>query len=51
MLHTFTVYENLCVVTVRSHQYCFVVYLLVRQAGLAINDFEQLQRVSLSARE
>lgn len=40
--HTFTVYENLCMVTVRSHQYCFVVYLFLGQARLAIDDFQEL---------
>lgn len=39
---TFAVYKNLCVVTVRSHQYSFVVYLFFGQARLAIYDFEKL---------
>lgn len=29
-------------VTVRSHQYCIVVYLLLGPARFAINDFEEL---------
>lgn len=41
--HTFAVYEDFCVVTVRSHQYCFLVYLLLGQAGLAIDDFKKLK--------
>lgn len=39
-LRTFTVYEDLCAISVRSHQYSLVVYLLVRQAGLAVDDFQ-----------
>lgn len=31
-------------VTVRSHQYCFVVYLFLGQARFPINDFEKLEK-------
>lgn len=46
-LHTFTVYEDFCAISVRSHQYCLIVYLLVCQARFAIDDFQELRdRVS-----
>lgn len=46
-LRTFTVYEDFCAISVRSHQYGLIVYLFVRQAGLAVDDFQKLRgRVS-----
>lgn len=44
--HTFAVYDKFRTVTVRSHEYCFVVYLLFGPSRFAINDFEQLHCVS-----
>lgn len=44
--HTFAVYDKFRTVTVRSHEYCFVVYLLFGPFRFAINDFEQLHCVS-----
>lgn len=41
--HTFTVNQNLRVVTIRTHQHGFAVDLLVGQAGLAVDDFQQLR--------
>lgn len=46
VFHTFAVYDNFRTVTVRSHEYCFVVYLLRGPFRFAINDFEKLQAVS-----
>lgn len=46
-LRTFTVYEDLCAISVRPHQYSLIVYLLVGQVGLAVDDFQELyNRVS-----
>jgi hypothetical protein len=44
--HTFAVYENFCMITVRSHQYCLLVYFLLCQARLAVYSFEQLLDIS-----
>jgi hypothetical protein len=41
--HTFTVYKDLCAITIRAHQYGIIVYLLIRQASLAVDDFQELQ--------
>lgn len=48
LCHTFAVYDKFRTVTVRSHEYCFVVYLLLGPFRSSINDFEQLHRVSPS---
>lgn len=39
-LRTFAVYKNLRAIPVGTHQYSAIVYLLVRQARLAVDDFE-----------
>ena len=44
---TFAVYEDLCAISVRPHQYCLIVYLFLCQAGLQVDDFQQLGCVSL----
>lgn len=46
VFHTFAVYDNFRTVTVRSHEYCFVVYLFRSPFRFAINGFEKLQPVS-----
>lgn len=48
LCHTFTVYDEFRIVTVRSHQYCFVLYLLFTPFRLSIDDFEQLHHVKLA---
>lgn len=44
VLRTFTVYKDLGAIAVGTHQYSGIVYLLVCQAGLAIDDFKELER-------
>lgn len=44
--HTFTVYKDLCAISVRAHQYRIIVYLLIRQASLAVDDFQELRQRS-----
>lgn len=39
---TLAVYDDLRVVTIRTHEHCFIVYLLFGQTGLSIHDFQQL---------
>ena len=46
MCHTFAIYNKFRVVTVSSHEYCFVVYLFFGPFRFSINDFEQLHQVS-----
>lgn len=41
-LHTLAVYDKFRIVTVRSHEYCFVLYLVFGPCRSAIDDFEQL---------
>lgn len=40
MVHTFTVYEYLGVVTIGAHENGLIVNLFIGQAGLAIDNFE-----------
>lgn len=40
--HTFTVYKDLSAISIRAHQYGIIVYLLIRQASLAVDDFQEL---------
>ena len=42
MCHTFAIYDKFRVVTVSSHEYCFVVYLFFGPFRFSINDFEKL---------
>lgn len=40
MVHTFTVYKNLGVVTIGAHEHGLVVNLFIGPAGLAVDNFE-----------
>lgn len=42
VFRTFAVYEDLCAISVRPHQYSLIVYLFRGQPGFAIDDFEKL---------
>lgn len=42
--HTLAVYDKFRIVTVRSHEYCFVLYLVFGPFRSVIDDFEQLSR-------
>ena len=44
---TFAIYEDLCAISVRPHQYCLIVYLFLRQAGFQVDNFKELGAVSL----
>jgi hypothetical protein len=39
---TFAVYEDLCAISVRPHQYCLIVYLFLCQARLRVDNFQEL---------
>lgn len=41
-LHTLAVYDKFRIVTVRSHEYCLVLYLVLGPFRFAVDDFEQL---------
>jgi hypothetical protein len=41
--HTFTVYKDLCAISIRAHQDRIIVYLLIRQASLAVDNFQELR--------
>lgn len=43
-LRTFTVYEDLGAIAVRAHEYGLIVYLFIRQAGLAVDNLQELYR-------
>ena len=47
LCHTFTVYDKFRIVTVRSHEYCFVLYLLLAPFRFSIDDFQQLYHIVL----
>ena len=40
---TLSVYEDLCAISVRPHQYSLIVYLFLGQAGFAVDDFQELR--------
>lgn len=44
--HTLAVYKDLCMITICSHQYCFLVYFFFCQASFPIYGFEKLLKVS-----
>lgn len=44
---TFAVYEDLCAISVRPHQYSLIVYLFLCQAWFEVDDFQELGVVSV----
>jgi hypothetical protein len=40
---TFAIYEDLCAISVRPHQYCLIVYLFLRQARFQVDNFQELR--------
>lgn len=48
---TFAVYQDLCSISVRPHQYGLIVYLFLSQAGLQVDDFQELGVVLVGGSE